>query len=175
MAREITEQTEERVREWESGRVGERSGYTQISHSPTLPLSHSFFRLFRNLFLFLLVLTCDIQGQTAAEKKYLLGLSLGQRGQIAEAIIAFREALELKPDWAEAHLNLGLALQQHGQLDEAIAEMRVAVQLKPEFPRHIVRSDSHSDRRMIWQERSFISRLPSNVLRSCRRHISAWA
>src|SRR5262245_33910864 len=91
-----------------------------------------YFRLFRNLSLFLLVLVCDVQGQTAAEKQYLLGVSLGQRGQYAEAVVAFREALRLKPGWAEAHLNLGLALQRERQLDEAIAEMRAAIQIKPD-------------------------------------------
>jgi hypothetical protein len=51
-----------------------------------------------------------------------------------EAIAEFREALRLKPDFAEAHTNIGLALQAEGRLDEAIAEYREALQTRGNFP-----------------------------------------
>ena len=49
-----------------------------------------------------------------------------------EAIAEYREAIRLKPDFAEAHNNLGNALQAKGKLDEAIAEYREAIRLKPD-------------------------------------------
>ena len=51
-----------------------------------------------------------------------------------EAIGEYREALRLKPDYAEAHNNLGVALEDRGSLDGAIAEYREALRLKPDFP-----------------------------------------
>jgi Flp pilus assembly protein TadD len=44
----------------------------------------------------------------------------------------YRKALELKPDYAEAHNNLGNALVSRGQTDEAMAHYRKALELKPD-------------------------------------------
>ena len=44
-----------------------------------------------------------------------------------------RRALELKPDFAEAHNNLGLVLREQGRPDEAVACYRRAVELKPDY------------------------------------------
>ncbi|MDP1774190.1 MAG: tetratricopeptide repeat protein, partial [Methylobacter sp.] len=44
-----------------------------------------------------------------------------------------RRALQIKPDYAEAHSNLGNTLKDLGQLDEAEASYRRALQLKPNF------------------------------------------
>ena len=62
-----------------------------------------------------------------------LGSALhGIRARLDEAIAEFREAIRLKPDYAEAHNNLGIALKAQGKLDEAIAEYRAAIRLKPD-------------------------------------------
>jgi tetratricopeptide (TPR) repeat protein len=54
--------------------------------------------------------------------------------ELAKAIAEYREAIRLKPDYAEAHNNLGNALAGKGQLDKAIAEFREAIRLKPDYP-----------------------------------------
>ena len=54
-------------------------------------------------------------------------------GKPDEAVACYRRALELKPDFAEAHNNLGNALQDQGKLDEAVACYRRALELKPDF------------------------------------------
>jgi lipoprotein NlpI len=55
------------------------------------------------------------------------------KGQIDEAITAYRQAVVLNPNYAEAHNNLGNALNGQGQLDEAIAAWRQAIVLKPSY------------------------------------------
>ena len=57
-----------------------------------------------------------------------------EKGQLNEAIAACRQAIALKPGYADAHSNLGIALSDKGQLDEAIAACRQAIALKPNFP-----------------------------------------
>jgi predicted O-linked N-acetylglucosamine transferase (SPINDLY family) len=52
---------------------------------------------------------------------------------VDEAATCYRRALELKPDYAEAHNNLGVALKDQGRLDEAVACYRRALELKPDF------------------------------------------
>ena len=53
------------------------------------------------------------------------------RGQVDEAIAHYQKALEIKPDYAEAHNNLGLGLAGRGQFDEAIAHYRKALEIEP--------------------------------------------
>ena len=49
-----------------------------------------------------------------------------EQGKLDEAVACCRRALELKPDYAEAHYNLGIALKDQGKLDEAVACYRRA-------------------------------------------------
>ena len=43
----------------------------------------------------------------------------------------FEAALEIQPDWAEAHNNLGIALASQGRLAAALTHFERAVDLKP--------------------------------------------
>jgi Flp pilus assembly protein TadD len=62
-----------------------------------------------------------------------LGLALGNKGQHDEAIVEFREAIRLKPDFANAHSNLGLALLGQGKLDLAVSCYQKAIDLDPKL------------------------------------------
>ncbi len=55
-------------------------------------------------------------------------------GQLDESIAACRQAIAIRPRYAEAHCNLGNAFYDNGQLDEALAAYRQAVALNPNFP-----------------------------------------
>lgn len=62
-------------------------------------------------------------------------MSLAQENKIDEAVEAFRKAVELKPDLAEAHINLGLLFFRQGKADEAEKALLKALELKPEEPK----------------------------------------
>jgi Flp pilus assembly protein TadD len=69
----------------------------------------------------------------AAEDYYKLGLIQAGEGREAEAIKAFRQAIGIRPDWAEVHSLLGSTLARAGNFAEAEAELRKAVALKPDY------------------------------------------
>ena len=50
-----------------------------------------------------------------------------------EAISQFQKALEIKPDYAEAHYNLGNAFLQQGRMEEAIAQFQKALTINPDY------------------------------------------
>ena len=56
-----------------------------------------------------------------------------KRGNLPSAQRAWRRAIRLKPDLAEAHNALGAVLWQHGKADEAIAEYQAALRLNPHY------------------------------------------
>jgi tetratricopeptide (TPR) repeat protein len=60
-----------------------------------------------------------------------LGFAESHMGKNAEAIAAYKKAVELSPKWFEANLNLGLALAKAGSLPEAATALRAATELKP--------------------------------------------
>src|SRR5690606_3357999 len=63
---------------------------------------------------------------------YNLGLEYANRGDFAAAVPLYREALRLKPGYAEVHSNLGLALLNLGApTSEALKEFETALNLKP--------------------------------------------
>ena len=68
-----------------------------------------------------------------------LGQILAERGQIDEAIAHYQRAVEIKPNYAEAHLNLGALLAGRGELDAATDHYHKALEFKPDF------ADAHTN------------------------------
>ena len=58
-----------------------------------------------------------------------LGVTLKELGRLEEAEASLRQAIALKPDYAEAHSNLGITLHELGRLDEAEASYLQAIAL----------------------------------------------
>ena len=62
-----------------------------------------------------------------------LGAALKEQGSLDEAVAAYRQAIHIKPDYAEAYSNLGVALTEQGSLDEAVAACRQAIRIRPDY------------------------------------------
>lgn len=63
-----------------------------------------------------------------------LGDALMKNGQVDEAVVHFRKALEIYPDCAEAQANLGNAFLRKSSWTDAIAAYRSALQIRPNYP-----------------------------------------
>ena len=63
--------------------------------------------------------------------QYKLGLARYRAGQVNEAEVSLRRALDLDPQFAEAHYALGLCLRAGRKADEAARAMERAVEIAP--------------------------------------------
>jgi tetratricopeptide (TPR) repeat protein len=79
-------------------------------------------------------LAVNPQHSATPESHNVLGLMLGRKGAPGDEVAAaFRAAIRLRPDYAEAHNNLGLVLIQSGKDEEGIAALREAARLAPAY------------------------------------------
>jgi protein O-mannosyl-transferase len=62
---------------------------------------------------------------------YNLGIVLSEQGETDQAIDHYRNAVALRPDYADAHYNLGRLLVEQGHLDDAIVHYEKAVAINP--------------------------------------------
>jgi tetratricopeptide (TPR) repeat protein len=61
-----------------------------------------------------------------------LGNALAQKGLYDEALLQYRAAIKLQPDFADAHSNLAAMFVRRGELAEAITEYEAALRIPPE-------------------------------------------
>ncbi len=59
------------------------------------------------------------------------GAIWGQKANYEKAALHFQRATQLRPDFAEFHMNLGLALRVMGRMPEALEQFQRVVQLQP--------------------------------------------
>ena len=70
----------------------------------------------------------------------MLGLLMGRKGADSRDVIAeFRQAIKLRPDYAQAHNNIGLVLAQSDDDGNAVAEFREAIRISPRY------ADAHAN------------------------------
>jgi tetratricopeptide (TPR) repeat protein len=62
------------------------------------------------------------------------GIAYKAKGEIDNAIAEYRRALELVPDYAEAHNNLGNLLKDQKKFDEAILHLESSIKIFPDNP-----------------------------------------
>lgn len=60
-----------------------------------------------------------------------LGVALGRKGRVDDAMREFLETIRIDPGYMEAHLNLGVAYVEKGRIDDAIREYQEAIRLDP--------------------------------------------
>jgi predicted O-linked N-acetylglucosamine transferase (SPINDLY family) len=82
-------------------------------------------------------LNTAIAARPTPELYYNLGNAqriLAQHGKLSleDCADAYRRAIDLRPDYADAHNNLGLIRAEQGRHDEAIVHCRKAIALKPD-------------------------------------------
>ena len=93
---------------------------------------------------------------------YNLGIALRDQNKLEEAVAAYRKAIELKPDYAEAHYNLGIALRDQKKPAEAEAAFRKAIELKPDYPEAYYNLGTPFLIRRSWRRRWRPAARPSN-------------
>ena len=76
-------------------------------------------------------MTSMSEALAVASHHHNMGEAYRTAGKLEDAIACYRQALALKPDYAEAHTNLGIALWDQGKVAEAIACYCQALALKP--------------------------------------------
>jgi tetratricopeptide (TPR) repeat protein len=62
---------------------------------------------------------------------YNLGIALRDHGETDQAIIHYRQAIELRPGYAEAHYNLGRLLAEKGEFNDAINHYEATLAINP--------------------------------------------
>jgi tetratricopeptide (TPR) repeat protein len=62
-------------------------------------------------------------------------MALKDKGRLDEAIVEYREAIRLKKDYVEPHINLGHALNQKGHFAEALIYLRRGHEFGSQNPR----------------------------------------
>ncbi len=73
-----------------------------------------------------------------------MGNALRNASRFEESVECYLKALELKPDYADAHNNLGIAYAELGRFDEAVASYTRCLKVRPE---HV---DAHMNRALTW-------------------------
>ena len=69
--------------------------------------------------------------EPAAVASFRAGIAAQQRGELQHAADAYRQAIEVDPQYAEAHANLGAVLARLGRYDEAVSSYDRALRLNP--------------------------------------------
>lgn len=82
------------------------------------------------------------QTSPEARNRYKVGRGYFERGKWKEAIEAFKQAIQIEADYADAHYLLGLSYLAEGNLDGAEAELLKVLQLNIKFvPAHLYLAD----------------------------------
>jgi tetratricopeptide (TPR) repeat protein len=87
-----------------------------------------------------------------------LGLARQDLRDHEAAASAYRKALDIKPDYAEAALNLGVVLQEAGDLDEAMRAYVEAYRLRPQMFGTIAMALTSAPHGRLWLDEASLRR-----------------
>jgi len=62
-----------------------------------------------------------------------MGNAQKNKGDLDAAIDSYKQALKIKPDYADAYYNMGIVLRAKGDLDAAIDSYKQALKIKPDY------------------------------------------
>jgi tetratricopeptide (TPR) repeat protein len=108
------------------------------------------------------LLECATSGDAPASVWFDLGLARQDLRDYHGAVAAYRKAIELKPDHAEAALNLGIVLQELGDLDSAMDAYREAYRLRPKMFGRIAMALTSASHGRLWLDEAALRRALSN-------------
>jgi tetratricopeptide (TPR) repeat protein len=97
-------------------------------------------------------------GDAPASVWFDLGLARQDLQDYHGAATAYRRAIELKPDHAEAALNLGTVLQELGDLDSAMRGYREAYRLRPQMFGRIAMALTSASHGRLWLDEAALRR-----------------
>ena len=97
--------------------------------------------------------------QTTLKRSFNLGNLHRELDQLDEAIACYRQALQVRPDYADAGNNLGNALTERGLYEEAAESFQRALQARPDF------ADAHNN---LGNALKKLGRLDEAVAAHCR-------
>jgi protein O-GlcNAc transferase len=72
------------------------------------------------------------------ELEGILGAAQKGKGDLDAAIDSYKQALKIKPDFAEAYNNMGNALKDKGDLEAAIDSYQQALKINPVYAEAIL-------------------------------------
>jgi tetratricopeptide (TPR) repeat protein len=98
------------------------------------------------------------QGEAPAFVWFDLGLARQDLRDHDGAAAAYRKAIEIKPDHAEAALNLGVVLQETGDLDGAMRAYAQAYRLRPESFGKIAMALTSASHGRLWLDEAALRR-----------------
>jgi tetratricopeptide (TPR) repeat protein len=101
-------------------------------------------------------------GDAPAAVWFDLGLARQDLRDHHGAANAYRKAIELKPDHAEAALNLGIVLQEQGDLDGAMRAYAQAYRLRPQTFGRIAMALTSASHGRLWLDEAALRRALSN-------------
>ncbi|MEE2614620.1 MAG: tetratricopeptide repeat protein [Verrucomicrobiota bacterium] len=73
-------------------------------------------------------------GNDDPDVRFNMGIAYKAKGEAEKAIAEYRKALELAPEYSEAHNNLGNLLKDQKNFDEAIYHFEASIKIFPENP-----------------------------------------
>lgn len=82
----------------------------------------------------------EIEAPVAEQYRYFdKGVALTDKGQFDQAILEYRKALDVDPDYPQAHNNIALILKRQGKPDAAIWHLAQALRVDPDY------ADAHNN------------------------------
>jgi tetratricopeptide (TPR) repeat protein len=103
-----------------------------------------------------------VTGEAPASVWFDLGLVRQDLRDHEGAVTAYRRAIELKPDYAEAALNLGVVLQESGDLDGAMRAYAQAYRLRPQSFGTIAMALTSAPHGRLWLDEAALRRALSS-------------